>query len=395
VDVITEDQIRDWDTDLRALTEQIAGSLFVRREPRETFGDLVRGLLSDVPRKNSWQLADHVGHSSAHRLEWLLNGATGDADQLRDAVRDHVVEHLASPDAVLVIDDTQAIKKGDKSVGVAPQHCGATGQTENCQVMPMLTYASEHGHAFIDRELYLPARWTQDPDRCQEAGVPADRGFLTKPQLATRMVERAIDAGNVPFKYLAGDSGYGRDPALRAMCHRRGVPYVLAVPVDLPLVGTRGQATRPDRVLTGLNTAHWERRSCGEGTKGARYYDWASIAVTVKNQPPSHGLTHILLVRRSVNDPTDLEFFLTHAPQTTPIPELIAVAGTRWKIEENNAQGKDLLGLDQYQVRKWTPWHRHITTCMLAQAFLAVTRARLGKAPQPPERTAARAHPHR
>lgn len=393
MDVVTEELIRGWDSDLVALTEEIACRLFGRREPRATFTDLVRGLLADVPRKNSWQLADHVGHPNAHRLEWLLNGAKWDADELRDAVRDHVVDNLASPDAVLVIDDTQAIKKGDKSVGVAPQHCGATGQTENSQVMPMLTYASAHGHAFIDRELYLPERWTDDPGRCQEAGIPTERGFLTKPQLATRMAERAIDAG-VPFAYLAGDSGYGRDPALRAMCHRRGVPYVLAVPIDLPLLDARGAATRPDRVLADLGKATvWERRSCGDGTKGARYYDWASVKVQVKNQQPTDGLAHMLLIRRSVTDPTDIEFFLTHAPEATPIPELVAVAGMRWKIEENNAQGKDLLGLDQYQVRKWTPWHRHVTTCMLAQAFLAVTRARLGKAPRPRQRTPTRTHP--
>jgi len=159
------------------------------------------------------------------------------------------------------------------------------------------------------------------------------------------------------------------------------VAYVLAVPVDLPLVTPGGGATRPDHVLATVPKAAWERRSCGAGTKGARYYDWAAVAVTVKDQPPAEGHGHTLLIRRSVSDPTEVEFFLAHAPDPTPIPELIAVAGMRWKIEENNGQGKDLLGLDQYQVRKWTPWHRHVTACMLAHAFLAATRAGLGKDP--------------
>jgi SRSO17 transposase len=174
---ISYDQLVGWEADLRLLTERVAGSLFTRPEPRATFADLVRGLLADVPRKNSWQLAEHAGHGSAYRLEWLLNGAKWDADALRDRVRDYVVATLGAEDGVLIADDTQVIKKGDKSVGVAPQHCGATGQTENCQVMPMLSYASGRGHAFIDRALYLPRRWTDDPQRCAAAGVPAGRGF--------------------------------------------------------------------------------------------------------------------------------------------------------------------------------------------------------------------------
>jgi SRSO17 transposase len=316
-----------------------------------------------------------------------VGGAQWDADALRDAVRDYVVAGLGCEDGVLIADDTQAIKKGVKSVGVAPQHCGATGQTENCQVMPMLTYASRHGHAFVDRELYLPRRWTDDPARCAEAGVPEDRGFATKPELVIGVLDRALNA-TVPFRYFAADSGYGRDPALRAWCHTREVPYVMAVPIDLPLVDPRGRATRPDRVLAAVSPAAWERRSCGNGTKGARYYDWAAVAVTVKDQPPAAGHVHTLLIRRSVSEPAEIEYFLAHAPQTTPIPELIAVAGMRWKIEENNEQGKDLLGLDQYQVRKWTPWHRHVTSCMLAHAFLAVTRAQLEKEHPPQEKPA-------
>lgn len=375
---ISYDQLVDWEADLRLLTERVADSLFRRPEPRATFADLVRGLLADVPRKNSWQLAEHVGHGTAYRLEWLLNGAKWDADALRDRVREYVVATLGGEDGVLIADDTQVIKKGVRSVGVAPQYCGLTGQTENCQVMPMLSYASTRGHAFLDRALYLPRAWTDDSQRCAQAGVPVERGFRTKPQLVIEMLDRAL-AAKVPFRYFTADSGYGRDPALRARCHAAGVAYVLAVPVDLPLVAPAGGTTRPDRMLAMMPQAMWERRSCGQGTKGARYYDWATVAVTIAGQAPADGYAHTLLIRRSVSAPTELEFFLAHAPEHTPIPELIAVAGMRWKIEENNAQGKDLLGLDQYQVRKWTPWHRHVTACMLAHAFLAATRAKLGK----------------
>lgn len=373
---LTYDLVVSWDTDLAALVERIAGPLFTRPEPRATFADLVRGLMADVPRKNSWQLADHVGHKNAYRFEWLLNGAKWDADRLREEVRSYVIEHLGSPDGVLIADDTQAIKKGDKSVGVAPQHCGATGQIENCQVLPMLTYASEAGHAFINRRLYLPACWTDDPVRMKGAGVPEAVEFTTKPHQVIEMVTEEIAAGT-PFRYFAADSGYGRDPALRAFLHQRHLRYVMAVPVDLPLIDARGRATRPDTVFKDLGVAQWERRSCGDGSKGRRVYDWGRWQVTVKDQPPAEGFVHTLLIRRSTKDSDDIEFFLAHAPIGTSTPELIAVAGARWKIEEDNEHGKDLLGLNEYQVRKWTPWHRHVTTCMLALAFLAVARARL------------------
>jgi SRSO17 transposase len=324
-----------WDEDLRALTERIAGPLFTRPEPRVSFGDLVRGLLADVARKNSWQLADHVGHRWAHRLAWLLNGASWDADALRDEIRDYVVEHRGGPDGVLIADDTQVIKKGVKSVGVAPQYCGATGQVENCQVMPMLTYASGRGHAFIDRALYLPECWTNDPERCAAAGVPADRGLTTKPQLVIGMLERAWAAG-VPFGYFAADAGYGRAPALRDWCHTHQVRYVMAVGVDLPLLDAHGRPTRPDQVLASFSPAVWERRSCGQGTQGERSYDWAAVTVTVKDQPPSDGDTHTLLVRRSVPHPKETRVLPRPCPRVHPGPR--AHRGRRNALEDRGKQ---------------------------------------------------------
>jgi SRSO17 transposase len=383
-EAVTVQDITDWDADLRALTEGLGG-MFNRPEPKVTFGLMVRALLADVPKKNSWGLAEHAGLATPRPFEHLLDGAVWDADALRDQVREYVVAGLGSVDAVVVADDTQAIKKGDKSVGVAPQHCGVTGQTENCQVMPMLTYATEAGHAFIDRELYLPESWTSDPARCRAAGIPAERGFATKPQLVQRMLARVL-AANVVFGWFAADAGYGRDPGLRAFCHDNAVRYVMAVPVDLPLLDARGKALCCKDILTGR--AHrWERRSAGEGSKGTRLYDWAMHAVSVKGQTPAPGYGHTLLIRRSKDmrkrkgQPAshDIEYFLVHAPVATTMAGMVRAAGLRWKIEDDNKTGKDQLGMDQYQVRKWTPWYRHVTMCMLAQAFLAVTRAGRGK----------------
>ncbi|MEU3169394.1 IS701 family transposase [Streptosporangium sp. NPDC006930] len=370
-----------WDTELTAVTSRIADRLFKRPEPKATFGDLVRRLLADVPRKNSWQLADHVGHPTANPIEWLLARAKWDADALRDDVRAYVVEHLVSTDGVLIADDTQAIKKDDRSVGVARQYCGLTGQVENCQVMPMLTYASAVGHAFINRRLYLPENWADDEERRKVAGVPERVTFATKPQQVIDMLEEERRAGT-PFRYLAADSGYGRDLGLRAYCHTHQIAYVMAVPVGLPLLDVRGSGERAghvlDRLLAHADPGLWERRSCGEGSKGRRAYDWAAVAVALAGQVPSGGHAHTLLIGRSVSDSVDVEFFLSHALTGTPITELITVAGLRWKIEGNNETGKDLLGLTDYQVRKWDGWHRHVTTAMLALAFLAVSRADLG-----------------
>jgi SRSO17 transposase len=387
--VVTVRDIAGWDADLWKLTDGL-GWLFNRPEPRETFGVFVRALLSDVPKKNSWGLAEYAGLATPRSFEHLLDGACWDVEELRDVVRAYVLDGLGDAQGALVLDDTQVIKKGDRSVGVGPQHCGSTNQTENCQCTVMLTYASKHGHAFIDRELYLPERWTDHPERCAAAGVPAERGFATKPQLGVRMLTRVLDEDEgLRFRWLAADSGYGRDPGLREFCHIRRVPYVLGVPVDLPLVGIHGQALRPDAILAQMgHQVGWERRSAGAGSKGQRYYDWAAHAVVVKGQPPAEGFAHTLLIRRSTRKkvtkqhPTgryDIEFFLVHAPVGTPVSAMIRAAGLRWNIEDDNKAGKDLVGFDQYQVRNWTPWYRHITICMLAHAYLAVTAANLGK----------------
>ena len=391
VEIMTVEDVAGWDEDLRALTDGL-GWLFNRPEPRVTFGLMVRGLLADVAKKNSWGLAEYLGLPIPQPLEHLLGGARWDADVLRDAVRGYVLRGLADPGGALVLDDTQVIKKGVKSVGVAPQHCGLTGQTENCQVMVMLSYASRHGHAFIDRALYLPQVWTADPQRCRAARVPADVEFVTKPHLGVAMLERALADAALVFSWFVADSGYGRDPVLRQFCHDNQLSYVLAVPVDLPLLDVYGKPLRPDLVLADTPNTAWERRSAGDGSKGKRFYDWAAHTVTIKDQPAAKGHEHTLLIRRATTPKVttkhpegiyEVEYFLVHARTGTRIPAMIGAAGLRWNIEDDNKTGKDLLGLDQYQVRNWTPWHRHVSICMLAHAFLAVTRAGLGKDHRP------------
>ncbi|MGW4492358.1 IS701 family transposase [Streptomyces sp. NPDC004376] len=395
---MTAEQIAEWDTELSVLTGSL-GCLFNRPEPRVVFAQFIEGLLAELPKKNGWTLSKRAGHVTADRMQWLLNGSVWEADRLRDAVRDYVLSHLGDADASLVIDDTQAQKKGTKSVGVAFQHCGLTGDVRNCQTMVMLTYATAAGHAFVDRRLYLPEEWTADRERCREARVPDEVAFATKPELAIAMLEQAR-AACVPFTWVLADAGYGRDPQLRAWCHQRVVPYVLGVPVDLPLDGPPGKPRHPavkradDLLHYAKARDQWERRSCGDGAKGTRLYDWTAFAVTVKDEDPADTFTHWLVLRRSLHPNRrgkdgqlhrEIAYFLVHAPAGTAISEIVARASGRWQIEEDNEINKQLVGMAQYQVRKWTPWHRHITACMLATAFLAVQRAAFLEPDQDPE----------
>lgn len=373
---ITLEDIQTWDKSLETLIEDLAHPLFARSEPRATFTDYACGLLSDVDRKNSWQLAEHAGHRRAWAMEHLLDGARWDHDTLTARTRGYVRDHLAHPDAVLVIDDTQITKKGNRSGGVARQYCGLTGQVENCQTIVTCTYASPAGHTLYDRRLYLPQEWDTDEPRRAAAGMPASARHATKPALAEQIVHTAL-AEQTPFTYLAGDAGYGRNPGLRAFCHTERIRYVLGVPKDLPLTGPRGQDLTPIHYHA---PAAWERRSCGAGSKGQRYYDWATTKVHLKGEDPAIGMEHVLLIRRSVADPDDeVDYFLAHALPDTPVTELVAVAGARWTIETDHEIGKDLVGLGEYQVRKWTPWHRHTAIAVFVQAFLAVQRAERGK----------------
>jgi SRSO17 transposase len=207
---VTAELIAEWRDELTRLTGSL-GHLFNRPEPRVVFAQFVEGLLAELPKKNGWTLSERAGHATADRMQWLLNGSVWEAGRLRDAVRDYLVEHLGDPEASLVIDDTQAQKKGIKSVGVAFQHCGLTGDVRNCQTTVMLTYATTAGHAFLDRRLYLPEEWAEDRERCRAAGIPDEVGFATKPEPAVAMLEEAVAAG-VPSRRGRGLRPL-RDPA--------------------------------------------------------------------------------------------------------------------------------------------------------------------------------------
>ncbi|MFC8850382.1 MULTISPECIES: IS701 family transposase [unclassified Micromonospora] len=343
---------------------------FARAEPRRTAGQFVEGLLSDAERKTCWSLAERAGHADPQAMQRLLRTAVWDADAVRDDVRSWLVEQLGHPDAVLVTDETGFLKKGVCSVGVQRQYTGTAGRVENSQVGVFLAYVSPAGRAMIDRRLYLPeTTWCHQPDRLTAAGVPDGIGFATKPALARQMIAHALDAA-VPFRWVTGDEVYGADPGLRADLEQRGIGYVLAVGCDRRVAVNEGRTlVRVDDLADRIPTTEWQQHSCGPGAKGPRDYLWAWI--TTATRPGEH---RWLLIRRNRTTGV-LAFYLCWSPRPAPLHTLVTVAGSRWSIEELFQTGKGQVGLDHYQVRGWTGWHRFITLAMLALAVLTILAA--------------------
>ena len=341
---------------------------FTRCEPLRNAGALMLGLVSDIGKKNCWTLAELSGHASPDRLQHLLARAQWDADAVRDDLRSYVVDHLGDNDAVLVVDETGDVKKGSCTVGTQRQYTGTAGRIENAQVAVYLTYAAPNGHTPIDRELYLPKSWVDDPGRRERADVPAATAFATKPELAARMITRAVAAGT-PARFATGDEVYGADPELRTTTAGCGLGYVYAVGSNRTVTTTTG-TQRVDQLARSLPRRAWRRVSAGTGAKGQRWYSWALLDIAGDTDTGHHHL----LVRR--NDKTgELAYYRCYSPDPVTLGDYVRVAGWRWKIEETFQTGKGLAGLDEHQVRTWTSWHRWVTLALLAHAFLAVTTA--------------------
>jgi SRSO17 transposase len=347
------------------------------------------GLLSDERRKTGWMRAEAAGDPGPWRQQAVLGRSHWDAEALVAIVRDYVVENLADPDAVLVIDETGFLKQGKASCGVGRQYTGSAGKITNCQIGVFATYASRHGHAFIDRRLYLPKAWTDDPPRMAAVHVPQGVVFATKPALASQMIERAI-AADVPFSWVAADTVYGVGDIEMGL-RRAGKGYVLGVAGNHhfgswgnkpPVAGTA------EDIAEGLDASAWKRLSAGEGTKGPRLHDWAycemaDMEAGEYDETRSGLWTRGLLIRRNIAD-GDLAFFTTWCPAGTGIETLVKVEGHRWAIEDSFETAKNELGLDHNETRSWHGWHRHVALVMLAFAMTAAIRHH-ANVPTPPK----------
>ena len=369
------DQFEKKERQLRAALEETTGRVgehFANSAARQSAAAYLQSLLSSVERKNSWQLAEAAGFDTPYRFQHLLGRGAWNADALRDEQLGEVLAGLGEDDAVLAIDETGFIKQGKKSVGVKRQYCGASGKLDHGQIGVFLSWQTSKGHALIDRALSLPEEWAQDPARRRVAGVPEDVEFATKPALARRLVERVLAAGARPA-WVVADAVYGSDSKLRFALEAAEQPYVMAV------TGQQGvwmglSERRVKAVKTQVPADAWVELSVAAGTKGPRVFDWAALRI---NHAYGKAWQRFLLLRRSRSKAEEITAYLVFGAAATPLEEMARVAGRRWAIEESFAQSKSEVGLDQYEVRSWTGWHRHMTLVMVAQALLALTRARL------------------
>jgi len=375
-----------WDQELAAFKSRL-GPVFGRLEVRSSAGAFIDGLLSGISRKTGWQLAEQAGLAVPYRIQSLLGRNSWDGDALRDLVRGEVMESLGDADGVLVVDETGFLKKGTHSVGVARQYSGTAGRVENCQVGVFLGYASRFGQALIDRRLYLPESWATNGERRQKAGVPQAVTFATKPQIAAEMIVEALDAGIRPAFVLA-DALYGACSSIRQMLQARRQPYVLATRSSHTLrFFENGQLiqTDPLTLADALTAPAWTTHPAGEGSKGIRLYEWARLALPWIE---ADGFERWLLFRRNRRDPKDFAYYLVFAREGTSLADLAGAAGLRWTIEECFQRAKEELGLDHCEARSWHGWHRHMTLCMAAGAFLARLQAQLRRAaPGKPNKT--------
>jgi SRSO17 transposase len=369
--LVQQDEINvlNWAASFESLIQQI-GTHFARAEARQRCRSYLLGLLSSVERKNGWQLAEYVGDSTPYGIQHLLSRARWDSEAVRDELQQYVLEHLSHPEAVVVIDETGFLKKGQESVGVQRQYTGTAGRIENCQIGVFLCYASPKGSTFIDRSLYLPKSWTEDRQRCQKAGVPTHVGFATKPQLARQMLQRAFRA-RLPIKWITADCVYGSDRRLRMWLETERQAYVMAVSAQESVcIGWETYRVRELAASTPENS--WKFLSCGNGAKGPRYYEWVRYPL---NCPDAPQWERWLLIRRHLTEKENVAYYIAYAPKETSLENLVKVAGIRWTVERCFQEAKGEVGLDHYEVRSWTGWHRHITLALFAHAFLSVMRA--------------------
>ena len=346
--------------------EAISG-VFASKSGRELAQNYILGLLGPAERKNGWQLAESLGFQTPYSIQQFLYRGSWSADELRDALRRYTVTYMGEPDGVLVVDETGFLKQGKKSCGVMRQYSGTAGKVANCQVGVFLIYATSKGFTFLDRKLYLPKEWIQDGQRCKEAGIPEGTEFQTKPQQALSMLQEAYNVG-VPFSWVTADSVYGDYRNIRAWLESQDKYYVLCVS-GKEYVWQGFEQVRVSSLLENLPEDIWFTGSAGNGSKGERLYDWGMIAL---NSPPEGSCRRWLLVRRSLTKAEEIRAYVCYGPSTTPLSKFIEIAGTRWKIETGFAESKSEVGLDQYEVRSYCGWYKHITLACAAHILLTV-----------------------
>jgi SRSO17 transposase len=365
------EDVGDAGTRADAQVRAVLGRVMAQRRSAGTALDYVRELAPGV-KANCWGLAEAAGHRSPYRMQALLRSYRWDWRDLRAELPGLALGWLPCDEDDLTgpgiaVDETAQLKDGDATACAAPQHAGCTGHVENCVTTVFSAWVTTSGQAWADFDVFMPERWEKDWQRRRAAGIPGKLERKTKPQLAIAQIGRLLDAG-MPAKWASFDEVYGRSGELRRFCESRDLAYVAVIPRDFRVAVPSGAVVKAEEAA---GDAVFERRSCGNGSKGPRYADWALLATASPR--------HVLLIRRLISRPGDLTFYLCWSPEGTPatMTYFITIAGRRWPAEETFKAGKDLLGWDQSQARAWDAVCRHTALAALAQLRHAAIRNHL------------------
>jgi SRSO17 transposase len=378
---------------------------FARSEPRSHFFDYMVGQFSKLERKSIEPIALGVEGGTIRGMQRFISDVSWDEEQMRWNYHQLVADELGAPDGVLMFDETGFAKKGQNSVGVARQYCGTLGKVENCQVGVFAAYASRQGYALVDKRLFLPEDWFNDAYAARRAAckVPKELTFQTKPQLAAAMLQAMAHERLLPFKYLVADCLYGNSPDfLDAIDACVGVTALVAIPSETRcwlqrprtvehtyrykgkerakrvVVDAVPEACTVAAVAANLPASSWYRRTVSEGTKGPIAYAFARQRVTLcKEGLPERSVW--LVIKRTVGADPSYAYAISNAPASTPLGTLVWLSGMRWAIEQCFAESKTELGMDHYEIRKYSGWHHHMLTTMLAHFFLWHLKLKLGK----------------
>lgn len=335
----------------------------------------IKGLMSRAERKNGWQMSEIMGESTPYRMQQFIGRGRWSADELRDVLQEYVKEKIQDETAVLVVDETGFLKQGKMSAGVQRQYSGTAGRIENCQTGVFMNYAVNDKFCCIDRKLYIPRQWTDDKERCRKAGIPEEYQFRTKTQMALEMIKRAYENG-IPFQWAAGDSVYGADSRIQKYLEEKDKNYMFAVSgKEYVWIGLIQYSVK--EIKGQLEEEKWVKISTGNGTKGEKIFEWQYIEVNCSIE--NH--RKYLIFRRSLTDNSQIRGYIAYGSCETQIEEFVKTAGIRWTIEMNFAEMKGETGLDQYEVRSYDGWHKHITLSCLAHAFLTVLREQFENLP--------------
>ena len=396
--------VKDFINELRGFHEQFA-DCFQRSESREHFFNYMAGQFSPLERKSIEPIALAIEDGNVRSMQRFVSDAPWDDDKMIAKYRSFVNDDLGHPDGALIFDESSFVKKGQDSIGVARQYCGAIGKVDNCQVGVFAAYVSESGYALVDKRLFIPDKWFADDylERRQKCKLPQDMIFRTKPELAVEMLNAISKEDVLPFKYVLADTIYGASPEF--ICAVEALPdktYFVSVTKDTlcwlrrPMTITKeyrwGGKHRTKTVLldpqskplsvadlaANINDYFWYRRQVSEGTKGPIVYEFTrrQVILAAAGLPNK---TVWLLIRRTLGDDPDYSFFITNASSNSRLRTLVWLSGLRWAIEQCFEETKSELGMDHYEVRKFPGWQHHILTCLLAHFFLWHLKIRMGK----------------